>query len=321
MRRHSIEQNLAKPDRWRSLRWIIAVPASWVGASVLALQIDQPLIWVAVWALQVLLLLSVVAGLHDGTHALLFPSSRANHIAAQVCGMVLLVPYGVYRAYHLQHHSKTHSEGDPEGLLQFANVWQYLLFTPLSVILFAGELWIGGLRTVLGFEPKYVRTPSQRRIVVASFATTVATTTALAVATVRAPALLLTTWWIPYLAGTVVISIILIPEHYLCRVGPASSFETTRSTRSNPVLRFFFWGTNFHAEHHILPNVPAHRLGPLHDQFGEDVQNVERSYLGWHIKLVRLLIAGNQPDNDALRGPAIDLRTAPSTTEQNSSPR
>lgn len=304
MRTSAMNQNLYVPNAWRSVCWAIAIPTAWAVLTVAATLVGHPVFWLGVWGAQSVLLLSVVAGLHDGVHRLLFRSSTANHVGSQVCGMALLVPYGIYRAYHLQHHSSTHAEGDSEPLEQFSSLWQYLVIAPLNIVLFILLLWVDGLRTVVGRPPAYVRTAAQHRVALVSLALTAAAVAGAVAATVAAPWLMFSAWWIPYLSGTVLIGMLLLPEHYLCRVGPASAFETTRTTTSNAVIRFFFWGTNFHAEHHLASNVPSYRLAVLHDEFSHEIQNVESSYTGWHLKLVRLLASRTQPGIEDLRGPA-----------------
>jgi fatty acid desaturase len=36
--------------------------------------------------------------------------------------------------------------------------------------------------------------------------------------------------------------------------------ENTRTTYTNPAIRFLAWNMPYHAEHHIFPAMPFHRL-------------------------------------------------------------
>ncbi len=47
--------------------------------------------------------------------------------------------------------------------------------------------------------------------------------------------------------------------------------KSCRTMRLNPVLEFFYWRMNFHAEHHMYPNVPCYRLASLHERVAEDL--------------------------------------------------
>lgn len=55
--------------------------------------------------------------------------------------------------------------------------------------------------------------------------------------------------------------------------------ESCRTIRLNPVLEFLYWRMNFHAEHHMYPNVPCYRLSELHREVRADLPSVKRGLL------------------------------------------
>ena len=123
----------------------------------------------------------------------------------------------------------------------------------------------------------------------------IAVVTALAIATNADPRAMLFFYWAPLLTGACAwIAITIAPEHYGCDAVPAFAFETTRSTISNAWMRWFLWGTNFHTEHHLHPNVPAPRLAELHDYIAPRCAHIEPSYLRWHARLFRELAKGSR---------------------------
>jgi fatty acid desaturase len=49
------------------------------------------------------------------------------------------------------------------------------------------------------------------------------------------------------------------------------------------------WNMPFHAEHHLFPAVPFHRLPALHDQIGNRFSHVEPGYAATNYKIWRAL--------------------------------
>ena len=65
--------------------------------------------WVIAWTIQSMFVLTAIAGQHEAIHGNLFKARWANHVAGQFWAAILLFPYGLYRASHLQHHVATHT--------------------------------------------------------------------------------------------------------------------------------------------------------------------------------------------------------------------
>jgi fatty acid desaturase len=298
---------LAEPAPARAIAWMIAAPVTWVGAYLVAEAAGSPLVWVLAWAVQAPLILSAVAGQHEAIHRNLFRQRWANHVAGQFWGSMLLFPYGVYRAGHLQHHAATHAPGDSEPLDLYSGLVQYLVLAPISGLLFLGLNWWHALSTLVGRPPDYLRNRSQARITRVSALVSLVEVAAVVVATVRWPGVMVTGFFVPALFGLVLVMLVTLPEHYLCNLGPASVAVTTRTTISNPVMRFFFWGTNFHAAHHLVAGVPSQRLSEVHEAIEPRLAHVERGYLRWHWGLMRMMASGRHPD---AHPPAPDDPTA-----------
>jgi fatty acid desaturase len=53
---------------------------------------------------------------------------------------------------------------------------------------------------------------------------------------------------------------------------------------SNPLVRFVFWNTNYHAAHHLTPGVPFHAIERVDALIAPDVAPRwrVRSYLAFH---------------------------------------
>ncbi|WP_396229997.1 fatty acid desaturase, partial [Frankia sp. CpI1-P] len=65
--------------------------------------------------------------------------------------------------------------------------------------------------------------------------------------------------------------------------------SNSRSVRSNPLIRFVIWNANYHAEHHAVPWVAAVNLPLLHKAMRGVEYRRERSYLAFHLGLLRSL--------------------------------
>jgi fatty acid desaturase len=276
----------------RSTRRAIGVVAVYAGLAAAGWTVNQPWLWPLVWLLQGLSLLGCIAGQHEAIHGLLYRHRRLNHSAGAAFGAVLLFPYAVYRYGHLEHHRRTNSEGDTQPSPPFRNVVEYLVFTPLSGAMFVGLQWWAALRTLAGRPPDWLRASRQRLEVQVSTGLMLAAIAAVTAATIANPHAWLVLYWAPLLfGGCVWVVLVTIPEHYGCEAGPAPAFATTRTTISNPVMRWFFWGSNFHTAHHLHPNVPSPRLAELHEYIAPRCEYVESSYVRWHVRLLRTLVS------------------------------
>ncbi len=74
---------------------------------------------------------------------------------------------------------------------------------------------------------------------------------------------LLWLWLIPVLLGQPFLRLYLLAEHTGCPQVP-DMLRNTRTTFTNPLVRFVAWNMPYHAEHHALPAVPFHKLPALH---------------------------------------------------------
>jgi fatty acid desaturase len=43
-----------------------------------------------------------------------------------------------------------------------------------------------------------------------------------------------------------------------------NGLTNTRTTLSNAVVRLLMWNMPYHAEHHLYPSIPCHRLADAH---------------------------------------------------------
>ncbi len=117
-------------------------------------------------------------------------------------------------------------------------------------------------------------------------------------------------WIVPVFVGYPVINYFRNLEHADCEVSEEPNcLRNTRSVRSNPIIRFFLWDTNFHAEHHCYPMVPFYNLSKVNEHMYDHVIHNERDHFttqnwaalvpgGWidqQAKCMEMFKAKNQP--------------------------
>ncbi len=199
---------------------------------------------------------------HECTHRTPFRSPWINEAVGHGCGVVLLLPFRWFRAFHLAHHRWTNLPGrDPElegGKPESVRAWVWHVSgVPYWV---AGARLIGRLATG-GGEAGYVSAgalPAMRaeaRMMIGVYA--------LAALTLIWSPVLIWVWIVPVVMGQPVLRLYLLAEHGDCPQ-VADMFLNTRTTFTTAVVRFLAWNMPYHTEHHVWPTVPFHRLPALH---------------------------------------------------------
>jgi fatty acid desaturase len=98
-------------------------------------------------------------------------------------------------------------------------------------------------------------------------------------------------FWIgPQLLGQPLLRLYLLAEHTLCTMD-ANGLTNTRTTLTNAAVRLVMWNMSYHAEHHLYPSIPFHRLADAHRMIRDRLGVVQDGYARWHVHFVRLLRA------------------------------
>ena len=69
----------------------------------------------------------------------------------------------------------------------------------------------------------------------------------------------------------------LLTEHTGCPHVP-EMLRNTRTTFTNPLVRFFTWNMPYHVEHHVHPTVPFHRLPAFHRVLRDELTVTANGY-------------------------------------------
>ena len=239
------------------------------------------LVWrIPAQALEGAILVFLFAPLHESIHRTAFRNRRLNDAVAAIIGFLLVLPAGYFRFFHFCHHRYTQNpERDPElASPKPRNLGQWLLVvTGLPV-------WkahvVGVLRHAAGKivdEPYLTTIPArlvvrEARIHLALYALVAVVSLAL-----RSTAAL-DFWIVPAMLGQPWLRLYLMAEHTGCDLVP-DMLANSRTTLSNPVVRFFAWNMPYHAEHHCFPAVPFHALPRLHQRLAPALKVVAPGYV------------------------------------------
>ena len=213
---------------------------------------------------------------HEATHRTPFRTIWLNDWVGRVCGLLLVLPFDWFRAFHMAHHRWTNLPGkDPElagpkPATRGAWVWHVtgLPYWIAEVRLMA--------RLVVGrVEDGFVAEGAKARVVAEARGMTVVYAAA-GLSFVWTDAVLWV-WVVPVLLGQPVLRLYLLAEHGDCPE-VANMFENTRTTFTTRTVRWLAWNMPYHVEHHVWPTVPFHRLPQVHALMRDDLRMTAEGY-------------------------------------------
>lgn len=241
---------------------------------------------------QGLVINALFAAMHEAVHYNAFRTRRLNDVLAFFSGAAILNNAGFYRHYHYAHHRYTQDPArDPELISAVVPTnWRQYLYRVSAlpfVMLRARDIFLfpfGG-RGNVGYihDGAWPEVRRWGRWLLAFYAALLAGSIA------SGSTVLLWVWLLPLLVGLPFLRLYLLCEHTLC---PESDdgFANTRTTLSNPLVRFLMWNLPYHAEHHLFPNIPFHHLPEAHVHLRPHLKHVARSYTGVQREIVRSFV-------------------------------
>jgi fatty acid desaturase len=251
--------------------------------------------WGSAWLVPALVLHGVVlaflfAPLHETIHYTAFRSRALNRTVAFFCGLVLFLPSQYFRDFHFAHHRHTQDEGADPELIQPKpeTIAEYLLvltgfpYWNEQIQVFA-RLAAGRVEEPFIPERRHKTVVREARILLCLYAV-------IALASIDLGSAAVIQYWIlPLVFGQPVLRAFLMAEHTGCPLVP-DMLRNSRTTKSNPALRWLVWNMNHHAEHHAYPALPFHALPKAHKLIGDRIAVRASGYIAVHWGLVRRLI-------------------------------
>lgn len=284
---------LRRSDRPGLLRFLLIYPL-FIGTGILLVHY-----WLESWWWRIPLLLvfgglvcSLFATEHETIHQTAFKTPWLNRVVAFLAGFGYGYAPTLFRHFHFTHHLHTHQPGlDPEISLGnrpipsvISNLPSYLVWlSGIPFLLFRLFMLIAG---ALGM-PEFLRramfpffAPKDRfKLWVESSIIVAIYGVLLYLAIAVDPRFW--GWWVGQLVGSALTASYTAAEHNGLE-HEGTILDRTRSLRANPVVRWFMWNMNYHAEHHAYPAVPFYALPQLHGHLAEDLVHDDLNHAAFH---------------------------------------
>ncbi len=235
---------------------------------------------------------------HETLHSSAFRGRRRNVIAGVALGLPLLVSFSAYQVSHLRHHrdlgtpanQEFFDYGDQYGRQDGARwkpvgLWAYRLLMAAHYRQFV----ITSGRVVTGRAPAANESPLTQRRIRRDYLVILGTLLAAAVASALTGSLgVVWAWLLPMaVVGLPAHALIELPEHFRCDTDTPDVLQNTRTITSNRFMAWLANTNNFHMEHHLMPNLPFHRLAELHRDVAPKARFFHPSYTSFFRALVR----------------------------------
>jgi fatty acid desaturase len=233
-----------------------------------------------------LTLVSMFAPMHECTHRTAFASPALNEAVGWVAGVVSFYNSTFYRYFHAWHHRYTQDPArDPELMFPRAKDLSAYL-REISTVGFWYRRVVDYARLALGLARLPFVPDSARRRIAVSVSCQWLIYLAAAVSIALGYRAALYFWFLPSLLAMPLMRAYLVTEHTLCS-RDQNGLTNTRTTLAAFPIRLVMWNMPFHAEHHLFPAVPFHRLPALHATIGDRFAYVAPSYIATHRAIIR----------------------------------
>ncbi len=238
-------------------------------------------------------LATLFAPTHETMHQTAFASRRANMVVGWLAACPAMLNWHFYTAFHLAHHRHTQAPGlDPELTPMPPGTWPGY-FARISGLNYwrarwavLRDCWRGNLSAY-----PYIPSRAARRIIRSVRLMTVF------ILGLSALSMVLIGWWaplvfwiIPQLLAQPLLRLYLLTEHTGCTLDD-NGLTNTRTTLTIAPVRAIMWNMSFHAEHHLYPSIPFHRLPTAHAAMRSRLAVVQPGYTRWHLGFLRSLRA------------------------------
>lgn len=230
-------------------------------------------------ALEGAILIFLFAPLHETIHRTVFRSRRANDVVAEILGFLIVLPAVYFRYFHFCHHRYTQDpERDPELATPKPRTFGQWLLVVSGLPVWKSHI-MGVLQHAAGKIDEPYLTPRPAREVIREARIHLAVYTVIAVASIALRSTAVLEFWIvPAILGQPWLRLYLMAEHTGCPLVP-DMLANSRTTLTNPIVRFFAWNMPFHAEHHTFPAVPFHALPRLHRRLAPAIKVISPGYI------------------------------------------
>ncbi|MBP5973796.1 fatty acid desaturase [Brasilonema sp. CT11] len=298
---------------FRTIVQTFVVISTYFILSAIGIWLNNWAVWLLVWFVQGFLFVCFFAAIHYCSHYSLYKSKNTNRFVGTFLSLVLLMNFSFHKYIHIGHHREAKIKGkivgDTSAWQTFPNINTYLFvltyFYPLAAWknwwIVTKDLYLDSFKTPTeeesalpaNFYLSYFKTPEQRQFVLQNNWLLLGWVVLMAGLTAIFPGILFFGYWIPLISFASPFGFIFsITDHYGCESDLNHNlWNDTRTMISNPIIRFYYWNNNYHVEHHLYPSMPPCNYSKIHELIQHHLQHIEKSYLMFHLKIMRGLIA------------------------------
>jgi fatty acid desaturase len=202
--------------------------------------------------------------LHESLHGTPFKTRALNKIMFFITSAMELRATTLTRWRHLHHHAWTIIKGTDLEIQapRPVRLWKVLIefFYLDSTSSLVPILFLHSLGIPSGEARRVVPEAEYRRMFWTSRACLLLHLGVIALAIVLGSWLPILLFTLPRLYGGILMWILILSQHSGLAEDVLDYRLNTRTIRLNPVLSFFYLHMEYHAEHHIYPNIPFHSL-------------------------------------------------------------
>jgi fatty acid desaturase len=234
---------------------------------------------------------ALFAPAHEATHQTAFASRRANLVVGWLAACPSLLNLHFYTAFHFAHHRHTQIPGQdpeldmepPDSLAAYVRRILGVTYWRLRLLVIA-DCWRGDLRRY-----PYVSEQAAPAIIRSVRAMSVVLVGGSAIAALwfgwHTPFVF---WILPQLLCQPFLRAYVLAEHTGCTLD-RNGLTNTRTTLTNAAVRLLMWNMPYHAEHHLYPSIPFHRLADAHAAICDKLGFVQHGYVRWNVGMARRL--------------------------------
>ncbi len=213
---------------------------------------------------------------HEATHRTPFRAVWLNDWVGWLCGVLLVLPFAWFRAFHMAHHRWTNLPGkDPELAGQKPATRAAWAWHVSGLPYWWSEVRLLAALVAGRVSDGFVAVGAQRRVV--AEARGMGVVYLMAAASLVWSDVLVWVWVVPVLLGQPFLRLYLLAEHGDCPE-VVNMFENTRTTFTTRMARWLAWNMPYHVEHHVWPTVPFHRLPEVHGLMKDELKVTAEGY-------------------------------------------
>ena len=236
--------------------------------------------WPILLPIQGVMLVFLFTLQHECTHKTPFAQDWLCAVIGHTVGVVILLPFHWFRAFHFAHHRWTNQPGlDPELEGPEIDTWPRWILHVSGLPYWTGMIGVL-IRLALGREQQSWLPASAQRRAEREARIYFLVYFCAGVSLFLSP-LLLWVWLVPVVLGQPFLRLYLLAEHGDCPK-VQNMFQNTRTTFTSRWLRTLAWNMPYHTEHHVWPSVPFHKLPDLHASMKSHLCQTEDGYLAFN---------------------------------------